>query len=227
MASESGMKPKERSNKKYIFAEPLATVLLVLEDDEDEAKRQLPVDLDEFAEGLKDEGYNVDKIDHNGKTKVLRMKLAKEQARNMVEAASKPRDDDETKYRRKRTACLKCGGGGRGWGGGGWGGGGYQGGGYYPSGGGGSCTTCGGGGYYPSGGGGGGGHYPSGGGGTVVVYYPSSGGGGGGHYPSGGGGGGGHYPSGGGGGGGYYPPSGGGEGRYMCRGRSEVEARAS
>ncbi|XP_032662722.1 forkhead box protein D1-like isoform X5 [Odontomachus brunneus] len=100
--------------------EPLATVLLVVENDEDE-KEHLPVDLDEFAVGLKDQGYKVDKIDHNGKTKVLRMKVKKEEAQSMEESASK--SDDETKPRQKRTICFSCGGGGGGgrkrWGGGG------------------------------------------------------------------------------------------------------------
>ncbi|XP_014482072.1 PREDICTED: glycine-rich protein 2-like [Dinoponera quadriceps] len=178
------------------ITEPFATVLLVVDE-----KESLPVDLDEFADGLHSEGYKIDKIDRNGTTKVLRLKLAEEEARRMVESASKPYD--ETGSRQKRATCYKC--GGRGGGGGGGSGGGYPSG-YYPSGGGGGgggqCSTCG-------GSGGGGGYYPSGGGGG---YYPPSGGGGGSYPPSGGGGG--SYPPSGG-GGGYpsgYPSGGGGDG---------------
>lgn len=130
-------------------AEPLATVLLVVEDDEENEKQHSPVDLDEFAEGLEGQGFKVDKIDLNNKTKVLKMKLEKAEANNMIESATKPAD--QAKDRKKRTICLKCGKGkGGGYGGGGYGGGGY-GGGYYPSGGGSYCPTCGGGGGYGGG----------------------------------------------------------------------------
>jgi len=130
----------------------------VIDDDVDEmSEKHSPVDLDEFAEGLGEQGFKVDKIDMNSKTKVLKMKLEKAVARNMIESASKPAE--ERTSRKKRTLCLKCSGfGGKGGGGG-----------YYPGGGGG------GGGYCPTCGGGGGGHYPSGGGGG---YYPGGGGGG-------------------------------------------------
>lgn len=150
-----------------MLAEPLVSVLLVVEDGEDEELgNHPPVDLDEFAEGLEGQGYKVDKIDLNSKAKVLKMKLEKAEAESMIDSALK---GNERKYRQKRTICYKCGGGGGGWGG-------------YPSGGG----------HYPSGGGGGGwGGYPSGGG-----HYPGGGhcptcgggGGGGGYYPNGGGG---------------------------------------
>lgn len=156
-------------NKKYMLAEPLVSVLLVVEDVEnEELEKRSPVNLDEFAGELEDQGFKVDKIDLNSKAKVLKMKLEKEAAQSMIESALK---GDEKRYRQKRTICMRCGGGG-------WGGGYPSGGGHYPSGGGGYPS---GGGHYPSGGGGypsGGGHYPSGGGG-----YPS----GGGHYPNGGG----------------------------------------
>lgn len=154
-----------------MLAEPLVSVLLVVEDDENEELEKHPVDLDEFAEELEGQGFKVDKIDLNSKAKVLKMKLEKAEAESMIESALK---DNGKKYRQKRTICKRCGGGG------GWGGGGYpSGGGHYPSGGG----------QYPSGGGGGWGGYPSGG-----EHYP-----GGGHCPTcGGGGGGGYYPNGGG-----------------------------
>jgi len=121
----------------------LATVLLVIEDDVDDVnEKHSPVDLDEFAEGLEEQGFKVDKIDLNSKTKVLKMKLEKAEARNMIESASKPAE--QRTDRKKRTLCLKCGKG--------YGGGYPSGGGGYPSGGG-YCSTCGGGGGYPSGGG--------------------------------------------------------------------------
>ncbi|XP_012231313.1 heterogeneous nuclear ribonucleoprotein A1, A2/B1 homolog isoform X4 [Linepithema humile] len=135
------------------IAEPFATVLLLV-DDEDEEKKRSAADLDEFAEGLENKGIKVDKIDLN-KDKLLRVKLHKFEAQSMVDAAAKP--GDATKDRKKRTVCMKCGGGGGGYGGGhrgGYGGGKQPyGGGGYPSGGGGGCNTCGGGGY------GGGGSY--------------------------------------------------------------------
>ncbi|KAL0126155.1 hypothetical protein PUN28_004938 [Cardiocondyla obscurior] len=163
--------------------EPLVSVLLVVEDEENERTPQHPpVDLDEFAEVLEDQGFKVDKIDINSKAKVLKMKLEKAQAESVIDSALK---GNEKKYRQKRTICLKCKKGGWGGGGGGWGG--YPSGGeYYPGGGGdwggypsggehypggGYCPTCGGGGgYYPNGGGEGGHHgghrggYPHGGG---------------------------------------------------------------
>ncbi|XP_011349675.1 keratin, type I cytoskeletal 10 isoform X1 [Ooceraea biroi] len=145
------------------IVEPLVTVLLVVEDSEEENEK--PADLDEFAEELEGQGFKVNKIDLNSQTQVLKMKLEKAKAQNMIESALKPveRKND----RKKRSYCLKCGGGYGGHGGG------YGG---YPSGGG----------YYPGGyGGGGGGYYPGGG-------YPPSGGG---HHHRGGGYGG--YPGGG------------------------------
>lgn len=120
---------------------------MVEDDDEDEEKEnRSPVDLDEFAEGLKSEGFKVDKIDLTSKTKMLKMKLEKAETQNMMESALKQGEERNVKKdsRKKRTICLKgCKSGGYG--------GGYyppSGGGGYPSGGG--CSTCGGGGY-PSG----------------------------------------------------------------------------
>ncbi|XP_011632183.1 uncharacterized protein LOC105423910 [Pogonomyrmex barbatus] len=109
-----------------MLAEPLVSVLLIVEDDEEEREKHSPVDLDEFAEGLEGQGFKVDKIDIDSKAKVLKMKLEKGEAQSIIDSASKP--DNEKKFRQKRTICFKCGGGGGGWGGGG---------GYYPSGGGG------------------------------------------------------------------------------------------
>ncbi|XP_077257836.1 uncharacterized protein LOC143894983 isoform X3 [Temnothorax americanus] len=146
--------------------EPLVSVLLVIDDDEnEELEKHPPVDLDEFAEGLEGQGFKVDKIDLNSKAKVLKMKLEKAEAESMIDSVK----GNEKKFRQKRTICLKCGGGG-GYGGG-YGhrvavipvvvvpitGGGHRGGGGYHrgGGGGGGCSTCGGGGY----GGGGGGSY--------------------------------------------------------------------
>jgi len=147
-------------NEKRIFAEPLATVLLVIADDDEEKEKHSPADLDEFAAELESQGIKVDRIGMD-KSKVLKMKLRKAEAESMIESASKP--IYEKKDRQKRTICLKCGGGG-GYGGGGYGGGGY------PSGGGGGCPICGGGG---GGYGGYGGGYPRG-------NCPTCGGGGGG-----------------------------------------------
>lgn len=150
-----------------MFAEPLVSVLLIVEDDEnEEIEKHPPVDLDEFAEGLEGDGFKVDKINLDSKAKVLKMKLEKAEAESMIESALK---GNEKKYRQKRTICMKCGGGGGGWGG-------------YPSGGGHYPSESG---HYPSGGGGGWGGYPSGG-----EHYSGSGhcptcGGGG--YPTGGG----------------------------------------
>nr|XP_012231310.1 PREDICTED: keratin, type II cytoskeletal 1-like isoform X1 [Linepithema humile] len=150
------------------IAEPFATVLLLV-DDEDEEKKRSAADLDEFAEGLENKGIKVDKIDLN-KDKLLRVKLHKFEAQSMVDAAAKP--GDATKDRKKRTVCMKCGGGGGGYGGGHYGGhyGGHGGGGYrtavvvpvvvIPIAGGGHRGGYGGG-KQPYGGGG----YPSGGGG--------------------------------------------------------------
>lgn len=134
-----------------MFAEPLVSVLLVVDDDETEEMEKHPVDLDEFAEGLEGQGFKVDKIDLNSKAKVLKMKLEKAEAESMIDSALK---GNEKKYRQKRTICLKCGGGGGGWGG-------YPSGGGYGGYGGGQCSTC--------GGGGGGNYLNSGGGGKVNI----------------------------------------------------------
>ncbi|XP_043791442.1 keratin, type II cytoskeletal 1-like isoform X2 [Apis laboriosa] len=142
------------------LTDPLATLLLIIDVDENDEDTDEAVDLDEVAEDLikDEEDFNVEKINYGGETKVLRLKLSKEEGESIFPSKSKL--EKLKKIRNKRTLCVKCGGSG------GLGGGGYpSGGGGYPSGGGG----------YPSGGGG----YPSGGGG-----YPSGGGG----YPSGGGG---------------------------------------
>ncbi|XP_077257834.1 uncharacterized protein LOC143894983 isoform X1 [Temnothorax americanus] len=168
--------------------EPLVSVLLVIDDDEnEELEKHPPVDLDEFAEGLEGQGFKVDKIDLNSKAKVLKMKLEKAEAESMIDSVK----GNEKKFRQKRTICLKCGGGG------GYGGG-YGG---YPSVGGGQCSTC---------GGGYGGHRVAV---IPVVVVPITGGGhrGGGGYHRGGGGGGGCSTCGGGGygggGGGSYSQS--------------------
>ncbi|XP_029161881.1 keratin, type II cytoskeletal 1-like isoform X2 [Nylanderia fulva] len=163
--------------------EPLATVFLVVVDEDEEKERHSPANLDEFAAELESQGFKIDKIDVDNKSKVLRMELEKTEAQSMIDSALKP-DFEKKANRQKRTICMKCGGYG-GYGGGGYGGGGYPSGG----GGGGYCPTCGGGGGgYPSGGGGAG-HYRRGGHGQ---YYPS-GGGGGCNTCGGGGGGGGSY----------------------------------
>ncbi|EFN80488.1 hypothetical protein EAI_08392 [Harpegnathos saltator] len=140
LKNSSSNEPEEMIQNEIIetvpdILEPLATVLVVVEDDEEEKEHPL-VDLDDFAEQLQDDGYKVEKIIHNGKTKVLKLKLNIEEAQSMVEAASKPHDD--MKPRQKRTTCLRCGGGG---------GGRRHRGGYR-----GYCSACG---NYPSGGGGG------------------------------------------------------------------------
>ncbi|XP_071633645.1 uncharacterized protein [Temnothorax longispinosus] len=147
--------------------EPLVSVLLVIDDDEnEELEKHPPVDLDEFAEGLEGQGFKVDKIDLNSKAKVLKMKLEKAEAESMIDSVK----GNEKKFRQKRTICLKCGGGG------GYGGG-YGG---YPSGGGGQCSTCGGG--YGGGGHRGGGGYHRGGGGGCNTCGGGGYGGGGGSY---------------------------------------------
>ncbi|XP_031771706.1 keratin, type II cytoskeletal 1 isoform X9 [Apis florea] len=153
------------------LTDPLATLLLVIQVDENDEDTNESVDLDELAEDLnKEQGFNLEKLNYGGETAILRVKLSKEEGEDIFPSKSKL--EKLKKIRNKRTLCLKCGGGGYG---GGFGGG-YGGGGGKPG-----CASgsCGGGGYpgggYPSGGGG----YPSGGGG-----YPSGGGG----YPSGGGG---------------------------------------
>lgn len=136
-------------NDKCTFAEPLATVFLVVVNEDEETERHSPADLDEFAAELESHGIKVDKIDVDNKSKVLKMKLEKKEAQSMIDSAMQP-DFEKKTNRQKRTICMKCGGGGYGGGYGGYGGGGY------PSGGGGnSCPTCGGGGgsYPPSGGG--------------------------------------------------------------------------
>ncbi|KYN44249.1 hypothetical protein ALC56_01311, partial [Trachymyrmex septentrionalis] len=90
--------------------EPLVSVILVVEDDEnEESENHRPVDLDKFAEGLKDEGIKVDKIDLNSKMKVLKMKLEKAEAQSMIGSALK---GEQKKFRQKRFSCYKgCGGG--------------------------------------------------------------------------------------------------------------------
>jgi len=96
-------------NKKYVLAEPLVSVILVVEDDEnEESENHRPVDLDKFAGELKNEGFKVDKIDLNSKTKVLKMKLEKMEAQSMIDSALK---GDQKKFRQKRSYCYKCGGG--------------------------------------------------------------------------------------------------------------------
>ncbi|XP_012060768.1 PREDICTED: H/ACA ribonucleoprotein complex subunit 1-like [Atta cephalotes] len=96
--------------------EPLVSVILVVEDDEnEESENHRPVDLDKFAGELKDEGFKVDKIDLNSKTKVLKMKLEKMEAQSMIDSALK---GDQKKFRQKRSYCYKCGGHGGGYGGG-------------------------------------------------------------------------------------------------------------
>ncbi|XP_017886613.1 keratin, type I cytoskeletal 9-like isoform X2 [Ceratina calcarata] len=201
-------------NKVPELSGPLATVLLIVEVDDDDEETDAPVDLDVVADDLQNsEGINVEKIAHAGETKVLRVKLDKED----VEGLS-PKYEKIKKSRSKRTPCLKCAllmlkGGGNGLGGfgGGYGGGGGFGDGGYKGLSGGGCGGGGCGGGYPGGGGYGGGGY-SGGGGYGGGGYPGGGGGyGGGGYPGGGGGG---YP--GGGHGGY--PSGGGGGCSTCGG---------
>ncbi|XP_011160570.2 uncharacterized protein LOC105196358 isoform X1 [Solenopsis invicta] len=89
--------------------EPLVSVLLVVEDDDEneELEKPTPVDLDEFAQGLEGQGFKVDKIDLDNKAKVLKMKLEKAEAQSMIDSALK-----EKRYRQKRTICFKCGGGG-------------------------------------------------------------------------------------------------------------------
>ncbi|XP_016769934.1 H/ACA ribonucleoprotein complex subunit GAR1 isoform X3 [Apis mellifera] len=147
------------------LTDPLATLLLVIDIDENDEDTDKVVDLDELADELGNEDFNVEKINYGGETKLLRLKLSKEEGEGIFPSKSKL--EKLKKIRNKRTLCVKCGGSG------GLGGGYPSGGGGYPSGGGGYPS---GGGGYPSGGGG----YPSGSGG-----YPSGGGG----HPSGGGGG--------------------------------------
>ncbi|XP_018303309.1 uncharacterized protein [Mycetomoellerius zeteki] len=146
--------------------EPLVSVILVVEDENEESENNRPVDLDKFAEGLEGEGFKVDKIDLNSKMKVLKMKLEKAEAQSMIDSVLK---GDQKKFRQKRSYCVRC---GRGYGG-------HQGsiavipvlvvpvstghhhhhhGGY---GHGGGCRRCGGGGYGDGGGYGGGGGYAS------------------------------------------------------------------
>ncbi|KYN19611.1 hypothetical protein ALC57_08087 [Trachymyrmex cornetzi] len=91
--------------------EPLVSVILVEEDDEsEESENHQPVDLDKFAAGLQDEGFKVDKIDLNSKTKVLKMKLEKAEAQSMIDSALK---GDQKKFRQKRSSCMSCRGHGR------------------------------------------------------------------------------------------------------------------
>ncbi|XP_031771701.1 cold shock protein 2 isoform X4 [Apis florea] len=198
------------------LTDPLATLLLVIQVDENDEDTNESVDLDELAEDLnKEQGFNLEKLNYGGETAILRVKLSKEEGEDIFPSKSKL--EKLKKIRNKRTLCLKCGGGGYG---GGFGGG-YGGGGGKPG-----CASgsCGGG--YPGGGGvypGGGGYYPGGGGG-----HPGGHGGGGypGGYPSGGGG----YPSGGGGypsGGGGYPSGGGGCSTCFSGGNSYASASAN
>ncbi|XP_076662101.1 uncharacterized protein LOC143365633 isoform X2 [Halictus rubicundus] len=125
---------------------PLATVIMVIEVDEEDSETDVPVDLDEVADDLENgEGFNVERINHSGETKVLRVKLDKDDAEGILLHA--PKMDKMTKVRNRRSPCLKCKlkgylGGGRSGGGGG--GASYPS--YHPSGGGG-CSTCGGGGH--------------------------------------------------------------------------------
>ncbi|XP_015438449.1 PREDICTED: uncharacterized protein LOC107193502 isoform X3 [Dufourea novaeangliae] len=154
------------------LAGPLATVFLVIEVDDDDEETNVPVDLDEVADDFEHgEGFNVERINHDGETKLLRVKLDKSDA-DMVLPKSKM--ETMTKVRNRRSPCLKCKLKGYGHNGGyGGGGGGSQTVGVipvvvvpvavgypshptYPSGGG--CSTCGGGGHNGYGGGGGGGN---------------------------------------------------------------------
>lgn len=148
----------------------MATLLLVIQLDENDEDTNESVDLDELAEDLdKEHGFNLEKLNYGGETAILRLKLSKEEGEDIFPSKSKL--EKLKKIRNKRTLCLKCGGGG------GYGGG--FGGGYGGGGGKSGCASgsCGGG--YPGGGGvypGGGGYYPGGGGG-----HPGGHGGGG--YP--------------------------------------------
>ncbi|EGI66478.1 hypothetical protein G5I_04951 [Acromyrmex echinatior] len=126
--------------------EPLVSVILVVEDNEnEESENHRPVDLDKFAEGLEDEGFKVDKIDFKSKTKVLKMKLEKAEAQSMIDSALK---GDQKKFRQKRSYCMRCGRYG--------GHGGYSSEHYSGDGSGGGWDRHSNGGGYPSGGG----HYP-------------------------------------------------------------------
>lgn len=155
----------------------MATLLLVIDVDENDEDTDKVVDLDELADELGNEDFNVEKINYGGETKLLRLKLSKEEGEGIFPSKSKL--EKLKKIRNKRTLCVKCGGsgglgGGLGGGFGGGGGGGFGGGFGGGYGGGGGKPGCGGGGC-------GGGGYPGGGG-----YYPTGGGGG---YPGGHGGG--------------------------------------
>ncbi|XP_060819148.1 keratin, type II cytoskeletal 2 epidermal-like isoform X5 [Bombus pascuorum] len=138
------------------LTDPLATVLLILEVDDNEEDTGVLVDLDEVADELRDkEGLNVEKMNNTGEAKLIKVKLYKNDEGNLYPLKTKL--NELSKSRKRRTLCVKCGGGGYPGGGlGGGFGGGHSGGGYgghpnggggggYPSGGGG-CSTCGGGG---------------------------------------------------------------------------------
>ncbi|CAK9823941.1 hypothetical protein ANTRET_LOCUS2186 [Anthophora retusa] len=209
--------------------EPLGSLLLIVEVDDNDEETNVPVNLDEVADDLEtSEGLHVEKIYKAGETNMLKVKLDSAAANSII--SSKNKLDKMKKVRNRRTPCLKChsktstypqyGGGnsyggnngygtGSGYGGGGGFGGGFGGGGGYGSGGGGGYGTGGGGGYGTGGGAG----YGTGGGrgGYGNNGYGNSGygnGGGRGGYGSGGCGGGGC-------GGGY--PSGGGTEHIACQ----------
>lgn len=140
-------------------AEPIATVLLLVEVDDEET----PVSLDAIAKDLEDEGFTVDKVVKDGETQVIKVDFGDlgDDAPKEDLGVELVKPTNSLKVRKKRAPCLKCklgnllggGGGGGGYGGGGYGGGGYGGGGY------GGGPSYGGGGY------GGGGHPGYGGGG--------------------------------------------------------------
>ncbi|KAG7205497.1 hypothetical protein KM043_007480 [Ampulex compressa] len=203
----------ELTEKVPDILEPLATVLLVVETDDDSEESAGAADLDEIAKDLEKEGFKVERLGSGSQTKLIRVRLDEQNVDGLMNMTSNSKTEESGKIRRKRTSCLKCkgfskGGGGGGGGGGYYGGHGY-GGGYpvvvYPGGGGGGCPPGGCGyNYYPSGGGGGCGYGGCGGGRTqpaqvyaipvlvVQQQQPSRPKGGGGYHP---------HPSGGGGGG--------------------------
>ncbi|CAK9811012.1 hypothetical protein ANTPLA_LOCUS6773 [Anthophora plagiata] len=202
------------------FTEPLGSLLLIVEVDDNDTETDVPVNLDEVADDLEtSEGLHVVKFHKAGETNMLKVKFDKADANSII--PSKNKLDKMKKVRNRRTPCLKChsktstypeyGGGnnygsGNGYGGGGGFGGGFGGGGGYGTGGGGGYGTGGGGGYGTGSGGGygnGGGRGGYGNGGRGG--YGNDGRGGYGNGGCGGGGCGGGYPSGGGG-----HPSGGG-----------------
>ncbi|XP_012286578.1 ATP-dependent RNA helicase ded1 [Orussus abietinus] len=160
---------------------PIATVLLIVETDEDEG----PTDLDQVVRDLKKDGFKVERISSDGETKLVRVDVD-ETEEDVEKRLTKPLESN--KIRSKRTLCMKCFKGGGGCGGGGCGGGGGGGGGGYPSGGGRGGVvaipiavvpiTVSGGGYgHPSKS-----YHPSGGGGRCNTCGGGGGGGGGGGY---------------------------------------------